>query len=104
MEGCFCWYRFQEGEHLRGPGQHPGTHDGLVTAYRRYEAQDCLFGKVPSLQMPRSRSAGDARYLKRCPLYMYNKRQLATLFNKFVPNEYKIEKISRDYFVSLSIK
>ncbi len=44
------------------------------------------------------------RYLKRCPLYMYNKKQLTTLFNKFLPSDYKIEKISRDYFVSLSIK
>ena len=44
------------------------------------------------------------RYIKRCPLYMYNRKQLTTLFDKFSPHEYKIEKISRDYFVSLSIK
>lgn len=44
------------------------------------------------------------RYLKRCPLYMYNRKQLITMFDKFSPHEYKIEKISRDYFVSLSIK
>lgn len=44
------------------------------------------------------------RYRNRCPLYMYNRKQLTTLFDKFSPHEYKIEKISRDYFVSLSIK
>ncbi len=44
------------------------------------------------------------RYIKRCPLYMYNQKQLTTVFNKFLPNEYKIEKINRDYFVTVSIK
>ncbi|MCK4539356.1 MAG: methyltransferase domain-containing protein [Candidatus Krumholzibacteria bacterium] len=44
------------------------------------------------------------RYRKRCPLYMYDYKQLKTLFDKFLPNQYKIEKISRDYFVTLSIR
>ena len=44
------------------------------------------------------------RYLKRCPLYIYNKKQLTALFDKFSPHEYKIEKINRDYFVSICIK
>lgn len=44
------------------------------------------------------------RYLRKCPLYMYNYRQLTALFDKYKPHEYKIEKISRDFFVSLKIK
>ncbi len=43
------------------------------------------------------------RYLNRCPLYMYSRKQLKTLFDTFLPNEYTIEKISRDYFVTVNI-
>jgi len=43
------------------------------------------------------------RYLNRCPLYMYNEKELNKLFEKFQPHQYKIEKIHRDFFVTLTI-
>jgi len=43
------------------------------------------------------------RYKKRCPLYLYSEKSIKTLFDKFAPHTYKIEKISRDYFVTLTI-
>ncbi len=44
------------------------------------------------------------RYKKRCPLYMYKEKDLIDLFSKFEPLDYKIEKISRDFFVTLFLK
>ena len=44
------------------------------------------------------------RYLNRCPLYMYNEKRLNELFEKFQPYQYKIEKIHRDFFVTLTIR
>ncbi|MFC1555701.1 class I SAM-dependent methyltransferase [candidate division KSB1 bacterium] len=44
------------------------------------------------------------RYKNRCPLYMYDKTELARLFDKFSHFTYDIEKISRDFFVSLQLE
>jgi hypothetical protein len=44
------------------------------------------------------------RYQKRCPLYMYKEKDLIDLFSKFAPLDYKIEKISRDFFVTLFLR
>ena len=41
------------------------------------------------------------RYLKRCPLYMYKYNQLDNLFRKLFDNKYRIEKIDRDFFVTV---
>ena len=41
------------------------------------------------------------RYKKRCDLYMYKKEQITELFGKMKCKEIKIEKISRDYFVTV---
>jgi len=43
------------------------------------------------------------RYRKRCPLFLYDINQLEEIFNKTSVRHYSIEKISRDYFVSVKI-
>lgn len=43
------------------------------------------------------------RYQKRCPLYLYKKKDLIDLFSRFEPYTFTIEKISRDYFVTLNL-
>ena len=44
------------------------------------------------------------RYLSRCPLYLYSKSQLKSLFGEFTPHEYEIEDLGRDFFVTVSIR
>lgn len=44
------------------------------------------------------------RYLKRCPLYMYTYDQLDKLFGKHFNNMYVIEKLDRDYFVTINFE
>jgi len=44
------------------------------------------------------------RYKKRCSLYLYKEKDIIDLFSKFEPLDYKIEKISRDFFVTLFLK
>jgi len=44
------------------------------------------------------------RYKKRCPLYFYTEEKLINLFSKIGIPHYQIERISRDYFVTLSLK
>jgi 2-polyprenyl-3-methyl-5-hydroxy-6-metoxy-1,4-benzoquinol methylase len=41
------------------------------------------------------------RYRFKCPLYLYNEPQLQNLFNKFPNWKTTIERIDRDYFVSM---
>jgi ubiquinone/menaquinone biosynthesis C-methylase UbiE len=41
------------------------------------------------------------RYRSRCELYFYSEQKIAELFTNFSNFEYRIEKISRDYFVLL---
>ncbi|MBN2410829.1 class I SAM-dependent methyltransferase [candidate division KSB1 bacterium] len=43
------------------------------------------------------------RYRERCPLYLYTRNELEELFSKFKSHHYLIEKISRDFFVTLTI-
>lgn len=43
------------------------------------------------------------RYKKRCDLYLYSARQINELFLGFAFNDIQIEKISRDYFVTVFI-
>lgn len=43
------------------------------------------------------------RYRKRCPLFLYGKKQLIDLFEKYRPNTCEIERIHRDFFVTLTI-
>jgi SAM-dependent methyltransferase len=43
------------------------------------------------------------RYRKRCPLFMYTKRDLEDIFSQFAPMEYAIERIGRDFFVTLKV-
>jgi len=44
------------------------------------------------------------RYLKRCPLYMYKYDQLENVFGKLFDNQYKIEKIERDFLVTVDFE
>ncbi|GJQ61343.1 MAG: hypothetical protein SCALA702_03960 [Melioribacteraceae bacterium] len=44
------------------------------------------------------------RYKKRCPLFLYTEKSIADVLNQFDNIEFSIEKISRDFFVTLSIK
>ena len=44
------------------------------------------------------------RYRKRCPLYLYRKKQLIDLLNRFPSRAYTIEKLHRDYYVTLTMK
>jgi len=44
------------------------------------------------------------RYKKRCELYMYTSAQLEELFNQVGDHEVKIERIARDFFVTVTIK
>ncbi len=44
------------------------------------------------------------RYRNRCPLYMYKEKDLHELFAGFAPMAYKMERISRDFFVTLFVK
>lgn len=44
------------------------------------------------------------KYRKRCDLYLYGRDALNRLFTHFSPYPFEIESISRDYFVSLSIR
>ena len=44
------------------------------------------------------------RYRNRCPLYLYTENRLNDLFASYPNFSYRIEPISRDYFVSLSLK
>ncbi len=44
------------------------------------------------------------RYRNRCPLYMYKEKDLVKLLSSFAPLKYKIERISRDFFVTLFVK
>lgn len=44
------------------------------------------------------------RYKKRCPLFMYSREKLIDLFSQFDNAQYTIERISRDFFVTLSLK
>lgn len=46
----------------------------------------------------------ELRYRKRCPLYLYTEKDLHELLANFKKIEYTIEEISRDYFVTLTIK
>lgn len=43
------------------------------------------------------------RYKKRCPLYLYSLPQLRQLFSKIAPDRVRIERIARDYFVTVTI-
>lgn len=44
------------------------------------------------------------RYKKRCPLFLYSEQDLIRLGNQFSPWNFTIEKISRDYFFTLSTR
>jgi SAM-dependent methyltransferase len=44
------------------------------------------------------------RYQRKCPLCMYEERDLAELFKRLGPLDYKMERISRDFFVTLFLK
>lgn len=44
------------------------------------------------------------RYKKRCPLYLYSEKSIEKVLSKFDNIDFKIEKIDRDYFVTLMIK
>jgi 2-polyprenyl-3-methyl-5-hydroxy-6-metoxy-1,4-benzoquinol methylase len=44
------------------------------------------------------------RYRKRCPLFLYKEKDLINLFSRFEPLDYRIEKIKRDFFVTLFIE
>lgn len=44
------------------------------------------------------------RYRKRCPLFLYDVDQLHRLFDACAPDRYEIEKLSRDYFVTVTLK
>ena len=44
------------------------------------------------------------RYKKRCVLFMYTYDQLNAVFNELFPHKYTIEKISRDYFVTINFE
>ena len=41
------------------------------------------------------------RYRKRCPLYMYTFKDIEELFGKLFDSRFEIEKIERDFFVSV---
>lgn len=41
------------------------------------------------------------RYKFKCPLFLYTEQQLRELFTDINPWQYKIEKIKRDYFITL---
>ncbi len=43
------------------------------------------------------------RYRKRCPLFLYGRKRLVDLFEKYKPHTYEIERIHRDFFVTLTI-
>lgn len=43
------------------------------------------------------------RYKWKCPLFMYNRRDIVDLFAKSSFNDLTIEKISRDYFVTVTM-
>ncbi len=43
------------------------------------------------------------RYKKKCDLYLYNRNQLKALFKNVECKEVKIEKISRDFFVTVFV-
>lgn len=43
------------------------------------------------------------RYRKRCPLYMYTERSLDDLLMSTAEGRYKIEKIARDFFVTINV-
>lgn len=43
------------------------------------------------------------RYRKRCPLFLYTLNDLRILFSRFQSYPCRIEKISRDYFVTLTL-
>ncbi|MDD3051875.1 MAG: methyltransferase domain-containing protein [Candidatus Cloacimonetes bacterium] len=44
------------------------------------------------------------RYRSKCSLHLYKENDLIDIFSDFKPFNYKIEKISRDFFVTLSLK
>lgn len=44
------------------------------------------------------------RYRKRCPLYMYTENQLKSIFDSINSGHYKIERLSRDFFVTVDMK
>jgi SAM-dependent methyltransferase len=44
------------------------------------------------------------RYKSRCKLIMYNIDKLEEMFNRLAPKSFKIEKIARDYFVTMDMK
>ena len=43
------------------------------------------------------------RYRNRCPLYLYTLPQLKQLFSKVPPEHVRIERIARDYFVTVTL-
>jgi len=44
------------------------------------------------------------RYRKRCPLYMYTLKEIEALFCNLPDTRYEIEKIERDFFVSIDFE
>jgi len=44
------------------------------------------------------------RYRSRCPLYLYTERRIERLFEGFAPHRFEIERIHRDFFVTLHIR
>lgn len=44
------------------------------------------------------------RYRRRCPLYLYTERRIVRLFEGFAPHRFEIERIHRDFFVTLHIR